>query len=52
MHVHGETIPLILESAAEQVESPVTSSDVEDERLELQCLVVREREVADVNETT
>ncbi|MPC56798.1 hypothetical protein E2C01_050765 [Portunus trituberculatus] len=33
--VHGKTVPLIIEDAAEQVESPVTSSDVEDERLEL-----------------
>ncbi|MPC56423.1 hypothetical protein E2C01_050384 [Portunus trituberculatus] len=35
MQVCGETVPLILEDAAKQVESPVTSSDVEDERLEL-----------------
>ncbi|MPC39383.1 hypothetical protein E2C01_032918 [Portunus trituberculatus] len=40
-------LPLILEDAVEQVESPVTSSDVEDERLELHCRVVREVEVAD-----
>ena len=38
--VCGEAIPLILEDTAEQVESLVTSSDVEDERLELQCRVV------------
>ncbi|MPC52040.1 hypothetical protein E2C01_045900 [Portunus trituberculatus] len=37
MQVRGETVPLILEDAAEQVESPVTSSDVEDKRLELHC---------------
>ncbi|MPC65784.1 hypothetical protein E2C01_059920 [Portunus trituberculatus] len=37
----------ILEDAVEQVESPVMSSDVEDERLELHCRVVREDETAD-----
>ena len=42
MHVQGETVPLVLEGAANQVESPVTTSDVEDERLELHCRVVRE----------
>ncbi|MPC52585.1 hypothetical protein E2C01_046456 [Portunus trituberculatus] len=42
-----QTVPLILEDAAEQVSSPVTSSDVEDERVELHCQVVREGEVAD-----
>ena len=35
--LRGEAVPLILEAAAKQVESPVTSSDVEDERLELHC---------------
>ncbi|MPC57708.1 hypothetical protein E2C01_051695 [Portunus trituberculatus] len=35
--LYGETVPLILEDAVEQVETPVTSSDVEDERLELHC---------------
>ena len=39
--VCGEAIPLILEGAVEQVESLVMSSDVEDDRLELHCLVVR-----------
>ena len=33
MQVQGETVPLVLEGAGNQVESPVTSSDVEDERL-------------------
>ncbi|MPC87748.1 hypothetical protein E2C01_082621 [Portunus trituberculatus] len=47
MQVCEEMLPLILEDAAEQVESPVTSSDVEDERLELHCRVMREGEVAD-----
>ncbi|XP_045137482.1 uncharacterized protein LOC123519898 [Portunus trituberculatus] len=37
MQVYEEMLPLILEDAAEQVESPVTSSDVKDERLELHC---------------
>ena len=37
MQVQGETVPLVLESAAKQVESPMTSSDVEDKRLELHC---------------
>ena len=35
MQVQGKTVPLVLEVAAKQVESPVTSSDMEDERLEL-----------------
>ena len=35
--VRGEAVPLILEGAAEQVVSPMTSSDVEDKRLELHC---------------
>ncbi|MPC61205.1 hypothetical protein E2C01_055271 [Portunus trituberculatus] len=47
MQVHGQSVPLILEDAVEQVESPVTSSDVEDEGLELHCRVVRQGEVAD-----
>ena len=47
--VCGEAIPLVLEDAAEQVESLVTSADVEDERLELQCRVVR-GEAADATE--
>ncbi|MPC17327.1 hypothetical protein E2C01_010178 [Portunus trituberculatus] len=47
IQVCEEMLPLILEDAAEQVESPVRSSDVEDERLELHCRVVREGEVAD-----
>ncbi|MPC47342.1 hypothetical protein E2C01_041084 [Portunus trituberculatus] len=47
MQVCEEMLPLILEDAVEQVESPMTSSDVEDERLELHCRVVREGEVAD-----
>ncbi|MPC63623.1 hypothetical protein E2C01_057723 [Portunus trituberculatus] len=47
MQVCEEMLSLILEDAAEHVESPVTSSDVEDERLELRCRVVREGEVAD-----
>ncbi|XP_045137192.1 uncharacterized protein LOC123519753 [Portunus trituberculatus] len=47
MQVRGQWVPLILEDAVEQVESPVTSSDVEDERLELHCRVVRESETAD-----
>ncbi|XP_045123034.1 uncharacterized protein LOC123511317 [Portunus trituberculatus] len=51
MQVRGEMVPLILEDAAEQVESPVTSSDVEDKRLELHCQVVREGEVADATVT-
>ncbi|MPC69644.1 hypothetical protein E2C01_063874 [Portunus trituberculatus] len=51
MKVRGETVPLIFEDAAEQVESPVASSDVEDERLELHCRVVREGEVADTTVT-
>ncbi|MPC45833.1 hypothetical protein E2C01_039539 [Portunus trituberculatus] len=42
MQVCEEMLSLILEDAAEQVESLVTSSDVEDERLELHCRVVRE----------
>ncbi|MPC17080.1 hypothetical protein E2C01_009925 [Portunus trituberculatus] len=46
MQVREEMLPLILEDTAEQVESPVTSSDVENERLELHCRVVREGEVA------
>ncbi|MPC62113.1 hypothetical protein E2C01_056196 [Portunus trituberculatus] len=37
MQVCEEMLPLILEDAAEQVKSPVTSSDVKDERLELHC---------------
>ncbi|MPC69643.1 hypothetical protein E2C01_063873 [Portunus trituberculatus] len=49
--IRGETVPLILEDAAEQVEIPVTSSDVEDERLELHYRVVREGEVADATVT-
>ena len=44
--VRGEIVPLVLEDAVKQVESPVTSSDVE-ERLELNCGVVRECEAAD-----
>ncbi|MPD06361.1 hypothetical protein E2C01_102169 [Portunus trituberculatus] len=48
MQVCEEMLPLILEDAAEQVESPMTSSDVEDERLERHCQVVMEVEVADV----
>ncbi|MPC50187.1 hypothetical protein E2C01_044010 [Portunus trituberculatus] len=47
MQVRGQWLPLILEDAAEQVENPVTSSGVEDERLELHCRVVREGETAD-----
>ncbi|MPC57317.1 Retrovirus-related Pol polyprotein [Portunus trituberculatus] len=47
MQVRGQWVPLILEDAAEQVESPVTSSDVKDEKLELHCRVVREGETAD-----
>ncbi|MPC61083.1 hypothetical protein E2C01_055146 [Portunus trituberculatus] len=47
MQVRGQWVPLILEDAVERVESPVTSSDVEDERLELHCRVVREGETAD-----
>ena len=35
--VRGEVVPLLLEGAAKQVESPVTSLDVEEERLELYC---------------
>ncbi|MPC28013.1 hypothetical protein E2C01_021206 [Portunus trituberculatus] len=51
MQVRGETVPLILEDTAEQVDSPVTSSDVEDERLELHCRVVREGgEIGEVGE--
>ncbi|MPC64056.1 hypothetical protein E2C01_058166 [Portunus trituberculatus] len=45
--MYGKMLPLILEDAAEQVERPVTSLDVEDERLELHCRVVREGGVAD-----
>ena len=45
--VHGEVVPLVLEAAAEQMESLVTSSDVEKERLELHCQVMREGEAAD-----
>ena len=51
MQVQGETVPLVLEGAAKQMESPVTSSDVEDERLELHCRVVREGGVAGATET-
>ena len=51
MQVQGETVPLVLEGAAKQVESPVTSSDVEDERVELDCRVVREGGVAGATET-
>ncbi|MPC64541.1 hypothetical protein E2C01_058659 [Portunus trituberculatus] len=40
-----------LDAVAEQVESPLTSSDVEDKRLELHCRVVREGEVADATVT-
>ena len=47
--VRGEIIPLVLEDAVEQVESLVTSSDVEDERLERHCGVVR-GEAADATE--
>ncbi|MPC34664.1 hypothetical protein E2C01_028060 [Portunus trituberculatus] len=36
-----------MQDAAEQVKSPVMSPDVEDERLELHCQVVRKGEVAD-----
>ena len=46
----GEAVPMILEAAAKQVESPLTSSDVEEERLELYCRVVREGEAADAND--
>ncbi|MPC46715.1 hypothetical protein E2C01_040441 [Portunus trituberculatus] len=52
MQVCEEMLSLILEDAVEQVESPVTSSDVEDERLELHCRVVREGEVADATVRT
>ena len=45
--VRGEVIPLILEGTVKQVESPVMSPDVE-ERLELNCGIVRECEAADV----
>ena len=47
--VRGEIVPLVLEDAAKQVESSVTSPDVE-ERLELNCGVVREREAAGATE--
>ncbi|MPC61223.1 hypothetical protein E2C01_055289 [Portunus trituberculatus] len=47
MQVCEEMLLLIPEDAAEQVESPMTSSDVEDERLELHYRVMREGEVAD-----
>ncbi|MPC67766.1 hypothetical protein E2C01_061950 [Portunus trituberculatus] len=47
MQVRKEIVPLILEDAAEQVESPVTTSYVKDERLELHYRVVREGGVAD-----
>ena len=47
--VRGEIVPLILEGGVEQVESLVTSSDVEDERLKLHCRVVR-GEAADATE--
>ena len=44
-----EVIPLILEGAIEQLESPV-SSNVEEERLELHYRVVRKSEAADATE--
>ncbi|MPC52227.1 hypothetical protein E2C01_046090 [Portunus trituberculatus] len=47
MQVRGQWVPLILEDAAGQVESPVTSSGGEDERLELHCRVMKEGETAD-----
>ena len=50
--VRGEAVPLIHEAAAKKVWSPVTSSDVEEERLELYCRVVREAVAADATEKT
>ena len=47
--VRGEVVPMVLEDAVKQVENPVTSLDVE-ERLELNCGVVREREAPDATE--
>ena len=48
--VRGKAVQLILEAAAEQVESLITSSNVEDERLELHCRVLRKGEVAEATE--
>ena len=48
--VYGGVVPLVLEGASKQVESPVTSPDVEEKRLELNCGVMREHEVADATE--
>ena len=50
--VRGEAVPLILEAAAKQVESPVTRLDIEGQRLELHCRVVRQGEAVDATEDT
>ena len=47
--VRREIVPLVLEGATKQVESPVTSPDV-DKRLGLHCGVLKEREAADATE--
>ncbi|MPC36927.1 hypothetical protein E2C01_030396 [Portunus trituberculatus] len=52
MQVCEEMLLLILEDAVKQVKRPMMSSDVEDERLELHCRVVREGEVADATVRT
>ena len=49
MYVEKSLRTCVLEGAAKQMESPVRSPDVE-ERLELNCGVVREREAADATE--
>ena len=46
----GEAVPMILEAAAKQVDSPMMSSDVEEETLELYCGAVKEGEAADATE--
>ncbi|MPC39918.1 hypothetical protein E2C01_033469 [Portunus trituberculatus] len=48
MKVRGETVHLILDDAAEQVESPMIGSDVEDKGLELHCRSVKEGKGASV----
>ncbi|MPC58654.1 hypothetical protein E2C01_052661 [Portunus trituberculatus] len=52
MKVCRETVPLLLKCAAEQVESPVAGSDVEDKGLELHCWIVKEGEGEDVTVMT
>lgn len=45
MRVRGEVVPLILEGVAEQVESSVTGSEVEDDVVPLHCRAVIEGEL-------